>query len=303
VSFEGQDAFDYARSLMVKADDTPYAAAAAGALGMEHRIAPVPRSTLADDLRTLASQNDALPAWEQELAQYHLARAVSRDFRAVLAGDAADETHYGYGFLLDDAVIEHPRALMDRFGTPPLNKSLGSDPAESLAARYHFLTKEAGLGGSSRADRLRAATHLIVQRWLPRLLHNGDIHFMAHGVEARVPFADSLLLDVAVRVHPELGIRNGTEKWLLRESARGVIPENIRTRRKSSLPKDDGANGVLRQEARRALDASGPLIGSWLDVPAVRALCDAPGQLAQPALLFRVIALHHWSDVHNVRAP
>jgi len=303
ICFEGQDHFDYARSLMVKADDTPYAVEASAALGTEHRLVPVSRADYARDLRTLAVQNDALPAWEQELAQHHLARAVSRDFRAMLVGDAADETHFGYGFLLDDSVIEHPRALLRRFGSPPLGRALDPDTVEALAAHYARLSAEAGHEGSSRAGRLRAATHLIVRRWLPRLLHNGDIHGMAHGVEARVPFADAELLGLAVRVHPELGIRDGIEKWLLREAVRKLVPESIRTRRKSALPRDEGAEEVLRQEARRALDASAPLIGTWLDLRALRSMCDAPGRLGQPGLLFRVIALHHWAEYHGVRLP
>lgn len=303
IAFEGQRDFDYAACLMVNSDDTPFAVQACDELSVEHRIISVSRAQIAEDIKVLAMQNDALPAWEQEVAQHHLARAVSRDFRAVLVGDAADETHFGYRFLLDDAVIEHPGKLMQRFGGPPFSKMLGPDPAAVLASDYAQLATVAGHDAATRAARLRTMTHLVVNRWLPRLLHNGDIHTMAHGVEARVPFADAELLALAVRVHPELGIRDGVEKWLLRESLRGVIPERIRTRRKSSLPRDDGADSVLRTEALSALDASGELIGAWLDVPSLRAMCKAPGRLTQPGLLFRVIAFRHWAEFYNIRTP
>ncbi len=303
IAFEGQRDFDYAASLMVNSDDTPFAKMACEKMGVEHRIVSVSRAQMAEDVRTLAMQNDALPAWEQEIAQHHLARAVSRDFRAVLVGDAADETHFGYRFLLDEVVIGHPRKLMQRFGEPPFSKSLGPHPAAAIASQYAELAAVAGHDTATRAGRLRATTHLIVNRWLPRLLHNGDIHSMAHGVEARVPFADAELLDLAVRVHPELGVRDGVEKSLLRESLRGVIPESIRTRRKSSLPRDDGADSILRTEAIRALEASETLIGAWLDVPSLRAICEAPGRLLQPGLLFRVIAFCHWAEIYDIRTP
>ncbi|MES2597569.1 MAG: asparagine synthase (glutamine-hydrolyzing) [Verrucomicrobiota bacterium] len=305
IAFEGQEAFDYAQALMVKSDDLPCSIEAAADIGLQHRIVPVSRASLADNLRTLALQNDALPAWEQELAQHHLAKALAADgHRAVLVGDAADETHYGYGFMLDDQSITHPSKLLERFGTPPLNAAM-HERAALIPHRLTSMIREAGHGDGTRAERLRGITHLVSRLWLPRLLHNGDIHMMAHGIEARVPFADSELLDLALRVHPELALKDGVEKSLLRESARGLMPEAARVRRKSSLSKDDGSAVVLKSEAAHALSASADFLGHWLDLPAIRQLCSPSHDLAemQRALLFRIICLHHWAAAYHVRMP
>ncbi len=179
------------------------------------------------------------------------------------------------------------------------------DEFTRLTEYYAGMITAAGHGGDTRADRLRGITHLIVQRWLPRLLHNGDIHTMAHGLEARVPFADTALLDLAVQVHPELALRGGVEKSLLRQAARGLMPEAARVRRKSSLSKDDACVRIYQEEAAKALAASGHLIGLWLDVPATEALCHpaiVPSEM-QRALLFRVICFHHWATAYHVRTP
>ncbi len=304
IAFEGQARFDYAGEMMVKSDDVPFAVRSASEIGMRHKLVPVRRNELAEDLRTLAVQNDALPAWEQELAQHHLARAAARDHRAVLVGDAADETHFGYSFLLDDKATTSAQALVQRFGTPPLNPRWQGEVAK-LAAGYRDMALAAGLEDETRAGRLRCTTHLVVQRWLPRLLHNGDIHTMAHGLEARVPFADTGLIDLAMTVHPGLALKDGTEKWLLREAARGLMPEVNRVRRKSSLSKDSACATVYQAEAAKALDESAALIGFWLDVASLRALCT-PGRLlteAERALLFRVICLHHWARHYHVCLP
>lgn len=305
IAFEGQEAFDYARALMVKSDDLPCAVESASEMGLQHRIVPVSRGTLADDLRTLATHNDALPAWEQELAQHHLAKALAADgHRAVLVGDAADETHYGYGFMLDDHSISHPRALLERFGHVPLLPDMQARAAQ-MPDQHAAMMEAAGHESATRTGRLRGITHLITQLWLPRLLHNGDIHMMAHGVEARVPFADADLLELAVQVHPELALKAGIEKSLLREAARGLMPEDARVRRKSSLSKDDGSAVILRQEAAKALDASHDFLGRWLDFAALRQLCPPQHMLAEMerALLFRVICLHHWAVAYHVRLP
>lgn len=304
IAFEGQPHFDYAKALMVKSDDVPFAAEAAHEIGLNHHLVPVSRATLADDLRMLAIHNDALPAWEQELAQHHLARAVSTQYRAVLVGDAADETHYGYGFMLDDISISGPRMLLSRFGSLKLHPSM-EGAASDLIQHYTDLMTEAGHRNSTRADRLRGITHLIVQRWLPRLLHNGDIHTMAHSVEARVPFADAELLDLAIQIHPELALRDGVEKSLLRQAAKGIMPETARVRRKSSLSKDDACTHIYQQEAQKALDASSRLLGHWLDLQALQQLCHpayTPTEMER-ALLFRVICFHHWATAYQVSEP
>lgn len=305
IAFEGQESFDYAQALMVRSDDLPCAITSASHIGLEHRIVPVSRASLAEDLRTLALQNDTLPAWEQELAQHHLARVLAADgHRAVLVGDAADETHYGYGFMLDEKSTSHPRELLARFGSPPLNPFI-QEKAAQIPLQLATMIEAAGHDTHTRAGRLRGITHLITQLWLPRLLHNGDIHMMAHGVEARVPFADAELLELAVRVHPELALRGGVEKTVLREAARGLMPEAARVRRKSSLSKDDGSAVVLQGEAAKALDASPDFLGRWLELAELRRLC-APGHVLaemERALLFRVICLHHWAAAHHVRLP
>lgn len=305
IAFEGQADFDYARALMVKSDDVPYATRAAREIGIEHRLVPVSRETLAEDMRVIALQNDALPAWEQELAQHHLGRAIAADgHRAVLVGDAADETHFGYGFLLDEASTSHPREFLRRFGHIPLTpamaeraRSIPDDLADFMWKARHSL--------EGRAERLRGITHLITRQWLPRLLHNGDIHLMAHGVEARVPFADAELLELAVQAHPLRALRGGVEKCILREAVSGLMPEEARLRRKSSLSKDDGSAAVLQSEAAKALDASPDFLGHWLELAALRRLCSPQHELAEMerALLFRVICLHHWAAAYHVRLP
>src|SRR5258708_18528122 len=198
---------------MVISDDRPFAALAAEALGLEREVCAVERAGLDRDLGALATINDALPAWEQEFAQHHLAAAAARWYKAILVGDAADETHWGYHFLLDDAATRGPAAILRRFGGVPIRRDRLADPEAHFAGKYRALVDAAGGRWATPAERRQATTYLIVKRWLARLLHNGDIHAMAHSLEARVPFADVELLAAAARVPPEPGLRGAVEKW------------------------------------------------------------------------------------------
>jgi asparagine synthase (glutamine-hydrolysing) len=142
---------------------------------------------------------------------------------------------------------------------------------------------------------------LIVERWLPRLLHNGDIHCMRSGVEARVPFADIELLALAATVTPRAGLQ-GCEKARLRAALRGVVPEEIRTRRKSALPKDQHAQAVYQREAARLLAEPPALVRELVDVAAMRPLLDPSRELGEweRAGLFRLIGLCHFSRHHGI---
>jgi asparagine synthase (glutamine-hydrolysing) len=304
VTFDGQADYDYARSTTVRSDDTPFARLACQTLGLVQTEVPVARAGIAEDLRRIAIINDALPAWEQEIAQHHLAVAAACSVKGVLVGDAADETHYGYGFLLDDLATASPAAILRRLGSVPLRAEWGADPVADASARYRALVAEAGDDWSTPAARVAATTRLIVERWLPRLLHNGDIHTMHAGIEGRVPFADTQLLALAQRVPAAVALTDGIEKWALREAARGTIAEPLRVRRKSALPKDQGVQAIYQRELAGVLADPPALLRRMIDLQACAPLAAAPVLTeAERAQIFRIVCLSHFVNHHGVKEP
>lgn len=305
IRYQDQAAFDYERSLIVRSDDTPFALEAARVLKTNHAEVVVNRAATDDSLRRIAEINDTLPAWEQELSQHHLAQTThAAGVRCVLVGDAADETHYGYPFLLDEQATKDPRRILERFSAAQFLLD-GETQFDRLAADYRALAEQAGHGWTTPDARLHATTYLVVKRWLPRLLQNGDIHTMAFSLEARVPFADTGLLQLSQRIPPALALKNRVEKQLLREAVRGIVPERHRLRPKSALPKDQATVRIYQAEAARAIEAERAFLGHWLDLSALSALLHPERSLSESerALLFRVICLRHWREVFNVAFP
>lgn len=299
IAFAGMREYDYARSTIVVSDDTEYVDIAVRATGVDWRAVHAPPGDLAADLQRIATSNDALPAWEQEVAQDRLARAAAADgYKAVLVGDAADETHFGYHFLLDEAATASPEAIIKRFGPVAVRREVLADPVAAMADRYRAWMRP----DEDPEARIAGTTRLIVERWLPRLLHNGDIHCMRSGVEARVPFADIELLKLAMRVPPRVGLAGG-EKARLRAALRGVVPEEIRTRRKSALPKDQGAGAVIQREASRLIRDAPGVVRETVDLEALRPLLlkDSRGLGEwERAGLFRVVGLCHFAHHHGI---
>lgn len=64
------------------------------------------------------------------------------------------------------------------------------------------------------------------------LSSQGDRVAMANSVEGRFPFLDYRLVEFCSRVPPRLKLRGLTEKYLLKRSVEGLVPEEIRSRLK-----------------------------------------------------------------------
>jgi len=67
------------------------------------------------------------------------------------------------------------------------------------------------------------------------LCYLGDREEMAHSLEARLPFLDHGLFERARQIPVDLKMRNGLEKAVLRDAATGLLPDDIRLRRKSGF--------------------------------------------------------------------
>ncbi len=72
--------------------------------------------------------------------------------------------------------------------------------------------------------------HTLMTGYL--LCSQGDRVSMANSIEGRYPFLDHRLIEFANRLPPQLKLHGLTEKYLLKKSVRGLLPESIRTRTK-----------------------------------------------------------------------
>ena len=280
VRFDKHQDFDQNRSAIVISDDLPFATYAATDLSIQHEIVTVTEDSLSNRLERIARQNDLLPAWEQEIAQDALAMAAVNKYKVILVGDAADETHYGYHFLLHSKT---PAEVIKNLSWAPIQKCHLTHPVDHFNEKYK--------------NQFQNLTSLIIKRWLPRLLHNGDIHAMAHGLETRVPFADIELLRLAECIDPKLG----ANKQVLRASCIGLLPEKIRIRKKSALPKAPYGGRIYQEIVKsKFLDVA----ESWLDMD-IFSKSLAKVRLTEPeqALMFRLAALGYWVEHYHVSLP
>ncbi|MCP3663937.1 MAG: N-acetylglutaminylglutamine amidotransferase [Gammaproteobacteria bacterium] len=204
-----------------------------------HRKILVPNDEV---LKRLPEAVDAMaePMFGQDaVAFYLLAEQVSKEIKVVQSGQGADEVFGGY-FWYHRMMADHEGSPVERFSRHYFDRD-HSEYLHTVSADYrgedHTTRKIAELLAESEADTFMDAvlrmdvTTLIVDDPVKRV----DNMTMAWGLEARVPFLDHKLVELAARCPPELKLKEGG-KYPLKAMARGIVPDPVIDRPKGYFP-------------------------------------------------------------------
>jgi asparagine synthase (glutamine-hydrolysing) len=235
-------------------------------------------ATLVEDLSAVNWINDEPVAGLSAVGHYRLMECAKQNgLKVILSGQGADEIFLGYrkylGFYLR-SLIRQGRSLkavgvLARFIA---NRTVINQFDFSEAKRYlPALRSESGIdgewlrgwspvplgmGGGSLADRQSADIRKLS---VPSLCHYEDRMSMAVGREIRLPFLDSRLVDLMLRVPDEFKLRDGWTKYCLREAMRPYLPREIAWRRDKkgfSNPQGEWLKHELRRPVRDAFGAA-----------------------------------------------
>ncbi|MBC8180150.1 asparagine synthase (glutamine-hydrolyzing) [candidate division KSB1 bacterium] len=99
--------------------------------------------------------------------------------------------------------------------------------------KSHYKTYDEKKPASSFIDRI---IYLELKHRLPELLlMRVDKMAMATSVETRVPYLDQELVEFALSIPSDLKYRNGVTKHILKEAAKGIIPDHVIERKKTGF--------------------------------------------------------------------
>jgi asparagine synthase (glutamine-hydrolysing) len=226
------------------------------------------------------------------VAKWHMSRRVRQSaYKAVITGEGSDELFGGYPFfkrdflggdagggvfagaILSEKQLSHP-AWNDLCGFTPswiqpwmltlnlargllsrrLNEQLAEyDPIQAIA---NALNPEK-IAGRHRLD-------IAQYTWCKTMLEGqiltwgGDRMDMANSMEARPAFLDHHLAEYATTIPPEIRIRNGVEKWVLREAMKEILPRELYEREKFAFMAPPAHTSPQKREAVNRL------IDHWL---------------------------------------
>ena len=276
-----------------------------------------------------------------EVPRLLLSELAGRDVKVVLTGEGADELFGGYFWYgLDRALgplgvlprpmrmlasasmrsrwpwaaraLAAPRAL----GRERLGAFIGP-PAGGLALLTPELRAVTTKAARESADvehapfemhRTDALRRLDLTTRLPDLVvHNLDRQSMAASLEARVPYLDHHVVELAMRIPPAILLRGGERKDLLRRALARVLPPELARRKKRGMtaPRKAWLRAPLPEFAAEALSTERLRDTGYFDAGAVTRLLEAhrAGHTDAADVLLGVLGVPLWHDMFARGVP
>lgn len=323
-------------------DESAAAAETARELGIPHEIIPMPKGEFSlDELVNAYSEPFSCQSAQ---AMLWVSKAVKSMATVLLTGDGGDDVYLGYPFFQTAWSAQKVARAMPSAAAGAWRMAGGMLPrGGALKRAANFLDYAAGgLGPHIRAhnglpyyegrsilgDRLRGRT--IELREIPPSLESArhlvsnvftyhrDVHFtsefmvkvdgatMFHALEARAPFLDQKLWEFAAKLPPEIRLRGGVLKAILREIALRHLGPEVAFRRKQGFTVPAEKWFVERWSGMLEKLRGGTLLEKqgWVKPAALAtAIDDALRARWAPTQLVHLLVLEHWLERSSVPEP
>ncbi|MDX6415039.1 MAG: hypothetical protein QOH23_2449 [Gaiellaceae bacterium] len=296
-------------------------------------------------LPALADAFDEPFADSSALPTYLVSQLAAKDVKVALSGEGGDELFGGYYTYAADLLAARvgglarlAAPLVERLPTstakasfdyrakrfvraahlPPLERHHGwkeifspelraeltghataFDPVDLLRARYR---ETEGSDELSRLQDVDLGVYLVDD-----LLVKTDRASMAHSLEARVPYLDTVVTNLALALPTRHKIRGLSKKFLLRKAAAPLLPREIvhGKKRGFSIPAAAWLRGELEPFARETLAPDVLRRQGFFDPGVVTRLVDdhVSGREDRSRQLWGLLAFTLWHERHVERAP
>lgn len=241
-------------------------------------------------------------------------REIKKKHTVTLSGECSDEIFGGYPWFRSEKAFKtaafpwcYDLSIRKDILKPSVAKTLDLEAysrqryEESVAETPEFY------GDSREEKRRREISYLNINWFMTNLLDRKDRMSMASGLEVRVPFCDHRLIEYVWNIPWSMKNKENISKSVLRDAARGILPEDVLMRKKSPYPKTH--NPYYEEEVRKLLfeilDNSAEPINTFVDKESVLKICGVGsdygkpffGQLmAIPQFMGYLVQVNYWLD-------
>ncbi|MBT00807.1 MAG: N-acetylglutaminylglutamine amidotransferase [Oceanospirillaceae bacterium] len=289
-----------------KGDEFKYSDIIADHYGTEHHQIMVPSSRLLETLPdTFFAMSEPMVSYDN-VGFYLLSHEVSKHLKVVQSGQGADEVFGGYHWYppmleSEDAVADYSKAFFDRseaeFAQAISSQYVGDNYSRKFVERY--------FASASAPRPVDKALHIDTNVMLvDDPVKRVDNMTMAWGLEARVPFLDHEVVELAGRIPAELKVKD-SGKYVLKEMARRIIPNAVIDRPKGYFPVPalKYIEGPYLEFVRGYLDSDTCRERGLFRRDYLEMLMDAPRDHITPlrgSKLWQMALLEMWMQTHGI---
>ena len=240
--------------------DTQWVPRMSEAFATNHTYLSCPTSALTDLLDEAVFAKDLPGMADCDSSLLYFCREIKKNHTVVLSGECSDEIFGGYPWFRDTKVFEtdafpwcYDLSMREYILKDMVRNTLNLEEYSKL--RYNELISETprfALDTPTEARR-REISYLNIYQFMTNLLNRKDRMSMASGLEVRVPFCDHRLVEYVWNIPWDTKNKDNVSKNILREAAKGILPEDVRLRKKSPYPKTH--NPLYEAEVKKMLRA------------------------------------------------
>ena len=282
-----------------------------------HHYKIIKQHTLAKYLKESVIARDLPGMADIDSSLLWFSKQIKKNHKVILSGECADEIFGGYPWFYREEIknreyfpwldsIESRNKLLKK----ELQKKLKLK--EFMKNEYDNILKEVPKTKKSNEQQYKNLFYLNMVYFMPTLLERKDRMTMRGSVEARVPFADTQLIEYLWNLPWEYKFHNNTEKGILRDAYKNLLPNEIINRKKNPYPKTHNPKytNIVTKLLKKSLRNKKSILYKIFDKKELEKLIETKGQsfkepwfgqlMTGPQLLAFLYQIDIWAKKYKI---
>lgn len=239
IDYEGNDKYFKKTDFTVSLDEH-YIDIMSKTFNTDHKYKTITQDDVVKYLKESLYARDYPGMTDIESSLLWFSREIAKDYKVILSGECADEFFGGYPWFyrkeLNDREL-FPWINNLEYRQSLLNQNLQDEINLKQIVEKEYKDTIEELPEEDRNKKDKRLFYINMTHFMQCLLDRKDRMTMHETLEARVPFADTKLVEYLWNLPFEYKYNNNTEKYLLREAFKGEIPDEVLNRKKNPYPK------------------------------------------------------------------
>ena len=283
----------------------------------KHHYKVINQKKLAKSLKESVIARDYPGMADIDSSLYWFSKQIKKKFKVALSGECADEIFGGYPWFYNEKIrnrkyfpwidsIDERNNLLNKELKEKLNLK------KYIELKYKETLKEVPKCRDKSEQQYKNLFYINMIWFMPTLLERKDRMTMRASLEARVPFADTKLIEYLWNVPTNYKLYNGIEKGLLRKSFENLLPSEIINRKKNPYPKTHNPKytKIVKNLLKKELKNKKSILYKIFDKNALTNLIESNGSsfknpwfgqlMTGPQLLAYLYQFSYWAKKYKI---
>ncbi len=316
IDYEDNDKY-FQKTKFTVSQDNDYIKLMSKTFNTKHHYKIITQRTLAKYLKESVIARDLPGMADIDSSLLWFSKQIRKKHKVILSGECADEIFGGYPWFYREEIKNREYfPWLDSIDNR--NKLLKKDLQEKLKLKefmklkYDNILKEVPITKNKKEQQYKNLFYLNMTYFMPTLLERKDRMTMRGSIEARVPFADTKLIEYLWNLPWEYKYHNNQEKGILRDAYKNLLPEPIINRKKNPYPKTHNPKytNIVTHLLKKRLKNKNSILYKIFDEKKLKELIETKGEsfsspwfgqlMTGPQLLAFLYQIDIWASIYKI---